>query len=209
MEAFTQLTGIAAALPTANLDTDQIMPKQFLRGVDRESGLADGFLHALRFEAPGALRKDFILNRAPWTGAAILVTGPNYGCGSSREHAVWGMRQLGLRCVIGSSFGGIFADNCARNGVPAILLPLPQVERLLALAADAATCEMTVDLEAQTIATPADGCKLEFEFDPLRKHMLLKGLDAVGLTLESALDIARFEKQYLHDRPWLVEGKIQ
>ena len=120
MEPFLSLTGLAAALPMANLDTDQIMPKQFLRGVDRHTGLAEGFLHDLRFSAPGVPRPGFVLNRAPWTQAKILVTGPNYGCGSSREHAVWGMRQLGLQCVIGSSFGGIFADNCTRNGVPAI-----------------------------------------------------------------------------------------
>ena len=106
MEPFHALTAVAAALPMANLDTDQIMPKQFLRGVDRESGLAAGFLHDLRFSAPGQLRPEFILNRVPWTQARILVTGPNFGCGSSREHAVWGLRQLGLRCVIGSSFGG-------------------------------------------------------------------------------------------------------
>ncbi|MDB5943589.1 MAG: leuD [Ramlibacter sp.] len=204
MEPFKSLTGVAAALPMANLDTDQIMPKQFLRGVDRESGLADGFLHDLRFTAPGRPRTDFILNRTPWTGATILVTGPNYGCGSSREHAVWGMRQLGLRCVIGSSFGGIFADNCARNGVPAIMLAVAQVDRLLALAADPAKCEMTVDLESQTIATPADGCTVEFDFDPLRRHMLLKGLDAVGLTLESAAEIGKFEQEYLQAQPWLA-----
>lgn len=204
MEPFKSLTGVAAALPMANLDTDQIMPKQFLRGVDRESGLADGFLHDLRFEAPGRPRLDFFLNRAPWTSATILVTGPNYGCGSSREHAVWGMRQLGLRCVIGSSFGGIFADNCARNGVPAIIVPLAEADRLLALAADAARCEITVDLESQTIATPADGRTLRFEFDPLRRHMLMKGLDAVGLTLESAEDIKEFEQAYLQAQPWLA-----
>lgn len=204
MEPFKSLTGVAAALPMGNLDTDQIMPKQYLRGVDRESGLAEGFLHDLRFEATGQLRPDFILNQAPWTNATILVTGPNYGCGSSREHAVWGMRQLGLRCVIGSSFGGIFADNCARNGVPAIILPLEEVDRLLALAADPPRCEMTVDLESQTISTPADGRTLAFEFDPLRRHMLLKGLDAVGLTLESAQDIRKFEQAYLHAQPWLA-----
>ena len=203
MEPFKSLTGVAAALPMANLDTDQIMPKQFLRGVDRESGLAAGFLHDLRFFAPGQPRPDFVLNRAPWTAATILVTGPNYGCGSSREHAVWGMRQLGLRCVVGSSFGGIFADNCARNGVPAIMLPVPEVDRLLALASDPARCEMTVDLERQVIVTPADGQSLPFEFDPLRKHMLLKGLDAVGLTMEMAEDIRRFEQRYFGQQPWL------
>jgi len=203
MEAFNRLTGIAAALPMANLDTDQIMPKQFLRGVDRESGLSEGFLHDLRFSAAGQRRPEFVLNREPWSRARILVTGANFGCGSSREHAVWGMRQLGIRCVIAASFGGIFADNCARNGVPAITLQPDEVEHLLALGSNADTCEMTIDLEGQTIHTPADGKALQFEFDPLRKHMLLKGLDAVGLTMEHAGDIRRFETQYLQDRPWI------
>jgi 3-isopropylmalate/(R)-2-methylmalate dehydratase small subunit len=203
MQAFKTLTGIAAALPMANLDTDQIMPKQFLRGVDRETGLADGFLHDLRFEAPGRLRPEFVLNREPWTHAKILVTGPNYGCGSSREHAVWGMRQLGFGCVIGSSFGGIFADNCTRNGVPAIVLPLAEVERLMALASDPARCEMTVDLQAQTIAS-ADGVMQPFTFDPLKKHMLLKGLDAVGVTMEMADEIRAFEQRHFAAHPWLA-----
>jgi 3-isopropylmalate/(R)-2-methylmalate dehydratase small subunit len=203
MEPFKSLTGVAAALPMANLDTDQIMPKQFLRGVDRESGLGVGFLHDLRFSAPGVLRPGFVLNRQPWNQARILVTGPNFGCGSSREHAVWGLRQLGLRCVIGSSFGGIFGDNCTRNGVPAIVLPAHEVDRLLALASDAATCEITVDLERQLVITPSDGQALAFDFDPLRKHMLLKGLDAVGLTMESAEAIGAFEQRYLAAQPWL------
>jgi 3-isopropylmalate/(R)-2-methylmalate dehydratase small subunit len=203
MQVFQSLTGVAAPLPMANLDTDQIMPKQFLRGVDRESGLAEGFLHDLRFYAPGLPRPDFVLNRAPWTQAKILVTGPNYGCGSSREHAVWGMRQLGIGCVIGSTFGGIFADNCARNGVPAITLPLAEVKRLLALAADPATCEMTVDLQRQEIVT-ADSRTLRFEFDPLGRDMLLKGLDAVGLTMESSEQIRAFERRHLDAQPWLA-----
>ena len=201
MEPFHALTAVAAALPMANHDTDQIMPKQFLRGVDRESGLAAGFLHDLRFSAPGQLRPEFILNRVPWTQARILVTGPNFGCGSSREHAVWGLRQLGLRCVIGSSFGGIFGDNCTRNGVPAIVLPSAEVERLMALAGDASTCGMTVDLESQVIVS-ADGRSVRFDYDPLKKHMLLKGLDAVGATMEMLEDIRRFEGEYLAARPW-------
>lgn len=204
MDPFKTLTGVAAALPMANLDTDQIMPKQFLRGVDRQTGLGEGFLHDLRFSAPGRPRPDFVLNRAPWTEARILVTGPNFGCGSSREHAVWGLRQLGLRCVIGSSFGGIFGDNCTRNGVPAIVLPVAEVDRLLALAGDAATCEMTVDLERQQIATPADGRTIAFDIDPLRRHMLLKGLDAAGLTLEMADDIRAFEQRHFAAQPWMA-----
>jgi 3-isopropylmalate/(R)-2-methylmalate dehydratase small subunit len=203
MEAFHSLTGIAAALPQAHVDTDQIMPKQFLRGIDRQ-GLSQGFLFDMRFEAPGKPRPDFVLNRAPWQQAALLITGPNFGCGSSREHAVWGLRELGLRCVIGSSFGGIFSDNCARNGVPAIVLPSQDVDRLLALATDPERCEMTVDLQAQTVTTPGDGQVVSFEFDPLRKHMLLNGLDAVGLTLQYADDIRRFEQGYLKQRPWLA-----
>jgi 3-isopropylmalate/(R)-2-methylmalate dehydratase small subunit len=202
MEPFTSLTGVAAALPLANLDTDQIMPKQFLKGIDRR-GLGDGFLFDLRFEAPGRPRPGFVLNRQPWDRAVILITGPNFGCGSSREHAVWGLRELGLRCVIGTSFGGIFGDNCARNGVPAIALATEEVDRLMALAADPDGCRMTVDLQAKTITTAADGQALAFEFDPLRRHMLLDGLDAVGLTLQHAEEIRRFEQEYLERQPWL------
>jgi 3-isopropylmalate/(R)-2-methylmalate dehydratase small subunit len=202
MEPFTSLTGVAAALPRANLDTDQIMPKQFLKGVDRR-GLGEGFLFDLRFEAPGRPRYNFVLNRAPWDRAAILVTGPNFGCGSSREHAVWGLRELGLRCVIGTTFGGIFADNCARNGVPAISVATQEVVRLTALANDPVGCQFTVDLQAQTITTSADAHVLPFAFDPLRRHMLLQGLDAVGLTLQHAEDIRRFEARHLERQPWL------
>jgi 3-isopropylmalate/(R)-2-methylmalate dehydratase small subunit len=204
MEAFDTLTGVAAALPRANLDTDQIMPKQFLKGIDRR-GLGEGFLFDLRFEAPGRPRPEFVLNRPPWNRAAVLITGPNFGCGSSREHAVWGLRELGIRCVIGASFGGIFGDNCTRNGVPAITLPIEEAARLMALAADPRQCQLTVDLRAQTITTPADGRELHFEFDPLRRRMLLEGLDAVGLTLEHAEDIRRFERQYLERQPWLED----
>jgi 3-isopropylmalate/(R)-2-methylmalate dehydratase small subunit len=203
MEAFTSLSGVAAALPQAHVDTDQIMPKQFLRGVDRR-GLGNGFLFDMRFEGPGQPRPGFVLNRTPWQHASMLITGPNFGCGSSREHAVWGLRELGLRCVIGTSFGGIFSDNCARNGVPAIVLPAAQVDRLMALAADATRCHITVDLPAQTITSHGDGQVLHFEFEPLRKHMLINGLDAVGLTLQHADDIRRFEQRYFENQPWLA-----
>lgn len=202
MEPFISLTGVAAALPQANLDTDQIMPKQFLKGIDR-SGLADGFLFDLRFES-GRPRPDFVLNCPPWDRAAVLITGPNFGCGSSREHAVWGLHAMGVRCVIGTSFGGIFGDNCARNGVPAITLPPGEIARLMALAADPVQCQITVDLVAQTIVTPADGRQLRFDYDPLRRHMLLKGLDAVGLTLEYAEDIRHFERGHIGRQPWLA-----
>ena len=203
MEPFISITGVAAALPQANVDTDQIMPKQFLKGIDRQ-GLGNGFLFDLRFEAPGRPRAAFVLNQPPWNEAVVLITGPNFGCGSSREHAVWGLRELGLRCVIAASFGGIFGDNCARNGVPAITLPSDEVQRLMALANDPSVCRFTVNLLAQTIVTPADGRELHFDFDPLRRHMLLKGLDAVGLTLEHADDIRLFEQQHHERQPWLA-----
>lgn len=202
MEKFTVLKGIAAALPQANLDTDQLMPKQFLRGIDRR-GLSNGVLYDLRFASPGQKRPDFILNRAPWTDASILVVGPNFGCGSSREHAVWGLRELGIRCVIGTTFGGIFSDNCARNGIPAIALAPAEAERLMALAGEPGRCEMAVDLTQRTIST-ADGLPpIHFAFDPMLQHMLLEGLDAVGLTLESAADIRTFETRHLEANPWL------
>jgi 3-isopropylmalate/(R)-2-methylmalate dehydratase small subunit len=202
MEAFTSITGVAAALPQANLDTDQIMPKQFLRGIDRK-GLSNGLLFDLRFSAPGQPKPDFVLNRAPWNRAEILIAGPNFGCGSSREHAVWGLRELGIRCVVAASFGGIFGDNCSRNGVPAIMLPPAEVERLMQLASDPSTCTMTVDLREQTIVTPADGQALRFDFDPLRRHMLLEGLDAVGVTLQLADEIRGFVQKHFASQPWL------
>jgi len=202
VKPFISLTGVAAALPQANLDTDQIMPKQFLKGIDRR-GLGQGFLFDLRFEAAGRLRPDFVLNRAPWGHAAILITGPNFGCGSSREHAVWGLLDLGLCCVIGTTFGGIFADNCERNGVPAISLSTQEVNCLMELATDPKCCEMAVDLEAQTITTLADGRVVRFEYEPLRRHMLLNGLDVVGLTLQHSDEIRRFEQQHHEQQPWL------
>ena len=203
MEPFTTLEGVAAALPQANVDTDQIMPKQFLKGIDR-SGLGEGFLFDLRFSAPGRPRPEFILNREPWKRAAVLITGPNFGCGSSREHAVWGLRALGIRCVVGTGFGGIFGDNCIRNGVLAVTLPASDVDRLMALAGNPLQCGIAIDLGAQTLFTPADAYSLRFDIDPLHRHMLLNGLDAVGLTLEHADEIRRFEQGHLERQPWLA-----
>ena len=203
IQPFTVVSGIAAALPRANVDTDQIMPKQFLKGIDR-SGLADGFLFDLRFTSPGVRRDDFVLNQPPWNRATFLVVGPNFGCGSSREHAVWGMTQLGIRAVIGTQFGGIFYDNCLRNGVPAILLPAVEVERLMTLAADPGRSTITVDLPGQTINAGASGERIRFEFDPLHKDVLVRGLSAVDATLEHAPAIESFEREYYAENPWLA-----
>ena len=203
-QPFTTVTGVAAPLPLPNVDTDAIMPKQFLKGIDR-NGLRDGFLFDQRFEAPGKPRPDFILNRAPWTDARFLVVGPNFGCGSSREHAVWGMSQLGIRAVFATSFGGIFWDNCVRNGVSAIVLPQADIDTLMKLAADPARNVLTVDLPKQIITCDADGTQIRFEFDPLRKDALVRGLDAVGATLDFADDIRAFERNYLATHPWLAD----
>jgi 3-isopropylmalate/(R)-2-methylmalate dehydratase small subunit len=203
MEPFNTVTGVAAPLPRANIDTDQIMPKQFLKGIDR-SGLADGFLFDMRFSARGVSRPEFVLNRAPWNAAQILVVGPNFGCGSSREHAVWGMRQLGIRAIVGTQFGGIFYDNCLRNGVPGIRLPAADVEHLLALTGDPATAVLTVDLPAQTIVVKATGQRVDFPFDPIHKDMLVRGLSAVDATLEHRASIESFEKDYYARHPWLA-----
>jgi 3-isopropylmalate/(R)-2-methylmalate dehydratase small subunit len=203
-EPFTTVTGVAAPLPLANVDTDAIMPKQFLKGIDR-NGLRDGFLFDQRFEAPGKTRADFILNRAPWTEARFLVVGPNFGCGSSREHAVWGMSQLGIRAIFSTSFGGIFWDNCVRNGVPAIVLPQADIDTLMKLAADPARNVLTVDLPDQVITCVADSTRIRFEFDALRKDALVRGLDAVGATLDFANEIHAFERDYHAANPWLAD----
>jgi len=197
------VSGAAAPLPAANIDTDVIMPKRYLKGIDH-SGLRDGLFHDLRFDAGGEPNPGFILNQPSWADAVFLVVGPNFGCGSSREHAVWGLRQLGIRALIGTSFAGIFFDNCARNGLLALSLDAQQVGRLLTSSADPARNLMRIDLDAQTLFD-ADGA-ITFEIDPLLKSMLLEGLDSVGKTLKDRAAISAFESSYLAARPWLLKG---
>lgn len=202
MQAFTLVSGKAAALPAANIDTDVIMPKQFLKGIDR-NGLDRGLFFDLRFLADGSPNSAFILNHPQWQGACFLVVGPNFGCGSSREHAVWGLRQLGIRALIGSSFAGIFHDNCQRNGVLTISLPVPQVNELSRRVSQAEHNHLDIDLASQTIAL-SDGRALAFDIDPLRKQALLLGLDAIGSTLQRAERIRQFERDHLQANPWLA-----
>ena len=168
------------------------------------SGLAEGFLFDLRFSAPGVPRPEFILNRDPWRQARILVVGPNFGCGSSREHAVWGMRQLGIRAIIGTQFGGIFYDNCLRNGIPAVMLPPAEVEQLMKVTEDPARTILTVDLPRQTIRSEATGEQLAFPFDPNHKEVLLRGQSAVQVTLQDRASIESFERAYYARCPWLA-----
>ena len=201
LQPFTQVSGQAAPFLAANVDTDVIMPKQFLKGIDRQ-GLDRGVFFDLRFLADGRPNPDFVLNQAAWQGASFLVVGPNFGCGSSREHAVWGLQQLGVRALIGSSFAGIFYDNCQRNGVLLITLEEAQVQRIGQLVGQAETARISIDLQAQQIGL-ADGSVIDFQIDTLRKTSLLLGLDAIGSTLQRRDQISAFERQHLAANPWL------
>ncbi|QHC96861.1 MULTISPECIES: 3-isopropylmalate dehydratase small subunit [unclassified Pseudomonas] len=201
LQPFTQVSGQAAPLLAANVDTDVIMPKQFLKGIDRH-GLDRGLFFDLRFLRDGSPNPDFVLNQPAWQGASFLLVGPNFGCGSSREHAVWGLQQMGIRALIGSSFAGIFYDNCQRNGVLLITLEEAQVQRIGQLVGQAETARISIDLEAQHIGL-ADGTVIEFQIDTLRKTALLLGLDAIGSTLQRREQIKTFERQHLANNPWL------
>jgi 3-isopropylmalate/(R)-2-methylmalate dehydratase small subunit len=203
MQPFTRLTGAAAPLPLPNIDTDVIMPKQFLKGVDR-NGLDRGVFFDLRFDKSDAKEPGFILNRPGWTEAKFLVTGPNFGCGSSREHAVWGLSQLGIRALIGSSFAGIFNDNCARNGLLTVTLPVETVAQLLETAGEAATNTLTVDLADQVIHLEQTGQVISFDIDSFRKDALMRGLDGISLTLQHAAEIRAFEARHRATNPWLA-----
>ena len=199
MEKFTSLSGVAAPLPMVNVDTDMIIPKQFLKTIER-SGLSKGLFFELRFDEQGA-PKDFVLDQPAYKDAKILVAGANFGCGSSREHAPWALLDAGIRCVIAPSFADIFYNNCFKNGILPIALPQEQVDLLMDDAARGSNAVVTVDLEKQVITGP-DGGSISFEIDPFRKHCLLNGLDDIGLTLEKESAIAGFEEQRKLAQPW-------
>lgn len=201
MEPFNSVTGIAAPMMAANIDTDVIMPKQFLKGIDR-NGLDKGVFFDQRFLADGGLNPAFILNRPEWRNTAFLIVGPNFGCGSSREHAVWGLRQLGIRALIGTSFAGIFNDNCQRNGVLTLTLPAADIAQLAQAAGDPLRNQITVDLQQQHIR--AGNAQFGFAVDELKKHMLLQGHDAIGFTLQCQQEIRDFEQRYFAVYPWLA-----
>lgn len=201
MGKFTKIVSPAAPMPAANIDTDIMMPKAFLKRIDKE-GVFEGFFHDLRVLENGAPNPEFVLNQAEYKGAKILVTGPNFGCGSSREHAVWGLQSHGIRVLIGSSFAGIFFDNCANNGILAVILTKPEVDAIIENLQKSDDKALSVDLAQQTV-TDADGKTYRFEIDAGRKDLLLNGLDAVGLTLREEKKIATFEKDYFKKYPWL------
>ncbi|WP_212631984.1 3-isopropylmalate dehydratase small subunit [Pseudomonas sp. KB-10] len=202
MQPFTTVSGVAAPFLAANVDTDVIMPKQFLKGIDR-NGLDRGVFFDLRFLPDGSPNPEFVLNQAPWNQSSFLVVGPNFGCGSSREHAVWGLKQLGIRAIIGTSFAGIFFDNCQRNGVLLIQLSEAELQVLGAMVAEAQSAVIDVDLAEQVISL-ADGRSIAFSIDTLRKDALMRGLDAIGSTLQRTEQIKAFEARHLQANPWLA-----
>lgn len=201
MEKFTTLTGVAAPMPLINVDTDMIIPKQFLKTIKR-SGLGKNLFDEMRFDDDGNERPDFVLNKPQYRDAEILVAGENFGCGSSREHAPWAIKDFGIRCVIAPSFADIFFNNCFKNGILPIALPQDKVNILMKDAEKGSNARMIVDLENQTVTT-SDGETIAFEVDQFKKHCLLEGLDDIGLTLEKASAIDSFEAQAATSRPWI------
>ena len=201
MDKFTTLTGIAAPMPLVNIDTDMIIPKQFLKTIHR-SGLGKNLFDEMRYDAQGDENPDFILNKPAYRESRIIVAGDNFGCGSSREHAPWALLDFGIRAVISTSFADIFYNNCFKNGILPIVMPQEVVDVLMEDAQKGANARITVDLENQTVTT-SDGQSFPFEIDPFRKHCLLNGLDDIGLTMEKAASIDTFEQQAAQSRPWV------
>ncbi len=202
MDKFTTLTGVAAPLPLRNIDTDMIIPKQFLKTIKR-TGLGKSLFFEMRYDpATGKEIADFVLNKPQYRAATILVTGDNFGCGSSREHAPWALLDFGIRCVIAPDFADIFYNNCFQNGILPIKLPQKDVDKLMDDANRGANATITINLEAQEIRGP-DGGVIKFEIDSFKKHCLLNGLDAVGLTLQKDAAIGAYEQQASTTRPWL------
>jgi 3-isopropylmalate/(R)-2-methylmalate dehydratase small subunit len=200
MQKFTTLTGIAAYLPMINVDTDMIIPKQYLKTIKR-TGLGRGLFAELRYDEKGVAHPDFVLHKPPYTQAQILITGENFGCGSSREHAPWALLDFGIRCIIAPSFADIFYNNCFKNGILPITLPQEEIDKLIDDASRGDNARLTIDLEAQEIRGP-DGGVIKFDVDPHRKRCLMEGLDDIGLTMEKVDAIAEFEAKSRTARPW-------
>ena len=201
MQKFTTLRAVAAPLPMVNVDTDRIIPKQFLKTIKR-TGLGRALFFEMRFDAHGKERADFVLNREPYRKAQILVAGENFGCGSSREHAPWALLDFGIRCIIAPDFADIFFNNSFKNGLLPIILKEEEVDVLFQQAEANVGYQLTVDLAAQTVTRP-DGVQYSFEVDAFRKHCLLNGLDDIGLTLQDSDAIKAFESTYQQRSPWL------
>jgi 3-isopropylmalate/(R)-2-methylmalate dehydratase small subunit len=198
MDKFTVLTGVAAAMPMVNVDTDTIMPKQFLKTIKR-TGLGKFVFFDMRYDDNEVERPEFFLNQEPFRNARILICGKNFGCGSSREHAPWGLLDFGFRCFIAPNFADIFYNNCFKNGILCITLPEDQVKALTTMADGG---EFTVDLNALEITAP-DGSVTSFELDATRRHNMLNGFDDIALTLKHIDKIKAFEAKQQTEQPWL------
>jgi 3-isopropylmalate/(R)-2-methylmalate dehydratase small subunit len=201
MEKFTTLTGVGAPMSLINIDTDMIIPKQFLKTIKR-TGLGKSLFFEMRYDDDGNEIQDFVLNQPAYRNAQILVTGENFGCGSSREHAPWALLDFGIRCVIAESFADIFYNNCFKNGILPIRLPKEDVEKLMQDAERGANATITVDLESQTIKGP-DGGTINFDVEEFRKHCLVNGLDDISLTIQKKTSIDSFENKQQLSEPWL------
>ncbi|MBD3679098.1 MAG: 3-isopropylmalate dehydratase small subunit [Rhodobacteraceae bacterium] len=201
MEKFEKLSGVAAPMPLVNIDTDMIIPKQFLKTIKR-SGLGVNLFQEMRYDQDGNEIPDFVLNKPAYRNAEILVAGENFGCGSSREHAPWAIQDFGIRCVIAPSFADIFFNNCFKNGILPIALPQEQVDILMKEAEKGENARIEVDLENQKITIP-DGTAFSFDVDPFRKHCLLNGLDDIGLTMEKSNAIDAYESKLGAQMPWM------
>ena len=200
MEKFEKLSGVAAPMPLVNIDTDMIIPKVFLKTIKR-SGLGVNLFDEMRYDREGNEKTEFVLNKAQYREAKILVAGDNFGCGSSREHAPWAIADFGIKCVISTSFADIFFNNCFKNGILPVVLPQDQVKVLMSDAEKGANSIIEVDLEKQTIAS-SDGTVFNFDVDPFKKHCLLNGLDDIGLTMEKESDITAYEAKASQLFPW-------
>ncbi len=199
MDKFTQLTGVAAPLPIINIDTDMIIPKDYLKTIKR-TGLSEGLFAEMRLNEDGSENPDFVLNKPAYREATILVAGDNFGCGSSREHAPWALLDRGIRCVISTSFADIFYNNCFKNGILPVQVSEEELEKLMDDANRGSNAVLTVDLESQTISGP-DGGTISFDLDAHKKHCLLNGLDDIGLTMEKVDSIDAYESK-LSERAW-------
>jgi 3-isopropylmalate/(R)-2-methylmalate dehydratase small subunit len=201
MEKFKTLKGIAAPLDILNIDTDMIIPKQFLKTIKR-SGLGKNLFDEMRFSPDGSEIKEFVLNNEPWKEAKILIAGDNFGCGSSREHAPWALLDFGIRCIISTNFADIFYNNCFKNGVLPIKVSEDERQALLADSKDKENPVLDIDLPNQTINRP-NGVSVKFDLDPFRKQCLLEGLDDISLTLEKQNQIKSYESYRDDNHPWL------
>jgi 3-isopropylmalate/(R)-2-methylmalate dehydratase small subunit len=198
MQKFTTLTGIAAPLPLSNIDTDMLIPKQFLRTIKR-TGLGTNLFNDMRYNEDGTPKVDFVLNRAPYDKAQILVAGENFGCGSSREHAPWALMDFGIRCVIASSFADIFFNNCFKNGILPVTLKQSDVDVIMRDAQEG--LDVTVDLPNQVVRS--GNKEYAFDVDPFRKGCMVNGLDDIGLTMEKSPAISTYETRVNKERAWI------